>query len=301
MNDVKSQNLDIVFSGDKRNDWLETVSKFRKRIKFIKDAEINVYINDISEIDQLEPFHLVLLACLRQDLKDKGNSCCYLKTENRELSNFLFNDINLGQYWLGKQPENHTESSDETIFNLWRVLETEKESYSEHVHSYLKRKFFKHKDLSAIKLSLLEIFYNIFDHAEAKGNAFSLVKYNKNKNRLYVAVCDFGKGIASTIRYRYKDIGSDKEAILKATEDSISAKSRDHNRGMGIGNVIDILGEGDTLRILSNSGFLYVTDDFKRTFQLKNEFKGTLIYFDVSLSNFEDENILDNFDLENLY
>lgn len=288
--------LIIDFNGTKRIEWLNVVSQYFDLPVNTKQTTVYVNLNDIDNIDELEPIHLVLLACFRQSLNDKGYKNCYLATDNQALSKFLFEDINLGQYWLGKKPENHTESSDETIFNLWRVIDTEKEDYSDKVHRYLKRKFFQHKDLSSVKLSLLEIFYNIFDHAEAKGNAFSLVKYNRQNQKLYVAVCDFGKGIATTIKSYYKNITTDKEAILMATESTVSTKSKSHNMGMGIGNVIDNLGDNDILRIVSNSGFLYVTSGIKKTFQLKNDFRGTLIYYEISLSNFDDEEIIDNFD-----
>lgn len=288
--------LIIDFNGTKRIEWLNVVSQYFDLPVNTKQTTVYVNLNDIDNIDELEPIHLVLLACFRQSLNDKGYKNCYLATDNQALSKFLFEDINLGQYWLGKKPENHTESSDETIFNLWRVIDTEKEDYSDKVHRYLKRKFFQYKDLSSVKLSLLEIFYNIFDHAEAKGNAFSLVKYNRQNQKLYVAVCDFGKGIATTIKSYYKNITTDKEAILMATESTVSTKSKSHNMGMGIGNVIDNLGDNDILRIVSNSGFLYVTSGIKKTFQLKNDFRGTLIYYEISLSNFDDEEIIDNFD-----
>lgn len=159
--------LDIIFKGTKRSIWLGVVSNNFNIPQSTNDAKVYVRLNNISNIEEIEPFHLVLLACLRQSLKDKGYNNCYLTTDNSNLLDYLAKDLNLGQYWLGKNPENHTESPDETIFNLWRVSDSEKEDYSNKIRYYLKSKFFQNKDLSSVQLSLLEIFYNIFDHADA--------------------------------------------------------------------------------------------------------------------------------------
>lgn len=289
---------EIIFNGINKQSWFSVIVENQNMPRNISNKKVYVKVNGISSTDELAPFHMVLLACLRQSLKDNGYHDCYISTDNNDLQTFLMENINLGQYWRGASPTNHTESLTETIFNLWRVSDSEKESYGDGVLSYLKRNFFKGKDLSAVKNSLLEIFYNIFDHAQANENAFSYMKYDKESTRLYVAVCDFGKGIAENIRNYFNDIKDDQEAILFATEYEVTTQSRTHNRGMGIGNIIGILGKNDSLHIVSNRAMLIVENNKKTTYPIDFNFSGTIIYYDVSLSNFEDEEILDNFGLD---
>lgn len=171
------------------------------------------------------------------------------------------------------------------------------EFYAHDIVKYLKNRFFNNKDLSAIKQALLEVFYNIFDHADAQNNAFSFMKYDKREQVLYVAVCDFGRGIADSIRGVFCDIKNDKDALLKATEDRVTIQSKAHNRGMGLGEIIHQIQEGGSLRILSNAAFLVYKDGCIEIFDAEFNFGGTLIYYNIPLSNFEDIEEIDNFDL----
>ncbi len=161
----------------------------------------------------------------------------------------------------------------------------------------MERQFFKGKDLTVVKESLAEIFYNIFDHAEADGNAFSFIKYDEKTRKLHVAICDFGIGIARSIRSYFPDIKSDEEAIEKAMKDNVTVKSRPHNKGMGLGNIINAISEDDKLRIISNGGMVYASGNFRKTFQTGFNFTGTLIYYEISLSHFPDLEINATFEL----
>lgn len=92
------------------------------------------------------------------------------------------------------------DAMDGNIFNLWRIVESQKDLYAKNVELYFQNNFFRGKDLSAVSLSMVEAFYNVFDHAMAGGNAFSFIKYEKDKGKLLVAICDFGIGIAKSVR-----------------------------------------------------------------------------------------------------
>ena len=103
-------------------------------------SSVKIVLTDISSIKSIEPIHIVLLACLRQLLFDKGYTYanCHLSLNNPELLKFFDEDINLGKYWKNNNPINHTDSNDETIFNLWRVVESDIDSYSRGITDYLK-------------------------------------------------------------------------------------------------------------------------------------------------------------------
>ena len=85
------------------------------------------------------------------------------------------------------------DSESDNIFNLWRIVENQKDAYAIEVEQYFKKNFFRGKDLSIISLSIVEAFYNVFDHADANGNAFSFIKYEGQDEVLRVAFVISGK------------------------------------------------------------------------------------------------------------
>lgn len=108
------------------------------------------------------------------------------------------------------------------------------------------------------------------------------MKYDIATGKLHVAICDFGIGIAKSIRGYFTDIKTDGEALIEATKDKVTVKSQKHNGGHGLNNVISHLGIGDTLRILSNQALLVCKDGALKTFYFDFCFTGTLIYYDIS-------------------
>lgn len=291
------RNMEIKIDCSHRSHWINAIAPYTLKVKKVDKINLKptIYLLNIDNINQLEPFHFVLLACLREQLKRIGYDECYLRADS-DVTNYLLNVCNLGKYWIGELPVDYMQSKDQSVFNLWRVKKENIEPYSEAIHQYLKQNFFHQKDLSSLKLALLETFYNIFDHADAKGNAFSFIKFEEVSQKLHIAVCDFGVGIAYTIRNTYPEIENDAEAVRKATEDTITASSQPHNKGMGLGNIISNLDAEDIFRIVSNKGLLKLSGGKMETFEFSREFKGTLIYYEITLSQFEDEEIVSTFD-----
>ncbi|MDE6265239.1 MAG: ATP-binding protein [Paramuribaculum sp.] len=234
--------------------------------------------------------HLVTLACLIQFLKDNGVTP-FMGTYNKRVCEYIMEDLAFQKYWSGGL--NHVElSKSDNIFNLWRITDTEKDLYAKHVEKYLRSNYFEGKDLGAVSLCLAEAFYNVFDHAQAKGNAFSLLAYDVDTSILRGAICDFGVGLATTIRKGHPEVLHDAEAIRLSIKDNITIGSTARNRGLGMGNIVN---NTDSIRILSGNG-LYVKNDINnKTVQIPFTFPGTLIYFDIDLSTLEDETLLDNF------
>jgi len=234
------------------------------------------------------------LSCFIDEIKLKGY-LVQLNIKNPELSNYLFNELNLTTYW-GKEKTDHVESPTITDLNIWRITENGKEFYSISVHDYFK-KFFSGIDLSAIKVALNELYFNVFDHANANGNAFSFIRYDKDDEKILVAICDFGEGIARTLRKKYTSFKNDSIALENCIKVGISAQTQEYNRGFGLDNVASTLKKGDMMRIVSNQALLRIFDDKSniKIFNLYFDFNGTLIYFEVLIENFEEEEMFDDF------
>lgn len=224
-------------------------------------------------------------------LKQEGAKV-YIRSN--KMGDYLYNELHFKDYFVDNK--NFLPSHDESLLSLWRVKEDEIDLHPELIQQYLKRTFFSNKDLSAVKLSLLESYYNIFDHAEARNNAWSMMMYNEECHRLYVAVGDLGIGIPTSVKRVIPSL-SDEEALLKAMEPTFTSMSRKHNRGLGLGYIKDACTEGDSLTIVSNHAKLVTTQDRTTTAPMPFLFRGTLIYYELTLTHFENEEIIDNFEI----
>lgn len=285
----------IVFKTADRMSWFRIISSYRKKLDL--SEEIIIDLGNIKKKD-IEPIHIVCLACMLEDLFKRGMKSCRIKTANKSLEDYIFKEMSMWKYWNKDQSVNYTKAQNDNILNLWRVKENEIFIYGEEVQDYLKRNYFKEKDFASVKNSLLEAYFNIFDHSVANGNAFSFMTYDDSKSVLAVAICDYGVGIASNIRKYYPEIVNDGEAIQKATEELITTQSKKHNRGLGLSNIVSHLHDGNTLRIVSNNGLYIVKGKNRKTFETNLNFDGTLIYYDVTLSSFDDVEFMDSYGLD---
>lgn len=290
-----SRTIHIEFSSVDRGEWIRTIHRNITNVPTAEEGDIVAL--DFSGIkpDDIQPVHMVTLACMIELFTQKRYPVGMLNRES-PIGEFLFETLQFPKYWAEKQ--NYVPAvGASTIFNLWKFVDGEKETYSQRVHDYLHARFFQGKDLSAVKNSLLEAYYNVSDHADADGNAFSFIKFDKATGKLYVAVCDFGKGIAKTVREKLPEIQNDAMALRQAMEDLFTVKSQGHNRGLGLGNIRRTCTDGDAFRIISNSGFLYSGNNFVAIRETNNVINGTLIYYELSLSHFDDLDIISNFEL----
>lgn len=86
------------------------------------------------------------MACIIQAIYEKGIQVG-LSRDNKEVSEYIYESLGFKHYWT--EGHNHVEALDaDNIFNLWRIIDSEKDLYAKNVESYLKRKFFNGKDLS---------------------------------------------------------------------------------------------------------------------------------------------------------
>ena len=293
-----SQQAIVLFSNTERGYWLETITDVHAEFGGdTSDNSIQSVVFGFAEHispKEIQPFHLVTLACLIHYLKGLGLEVLLAST-NKDVFQYVYYDLGFSEYWSGGK--NHVETpSHDSIFNLWRITAEEKDLYAKRVEEYLRRTYFANKDLSVVSVGLVEAYYNVFDHAHAEGNAFSLIQYDEETSVLHVAISDFGIGIAQSVSDFDKEITNDKEAILKALEDNFTVKSTDRNKGMGLSIIIAPAKEA---RIFSHKGLVYKHNSIIEGFDCEMSFPGTLIYYEIDLSQMDDEEIIDEFDFFN--
>jgi len=288
----------VLFHDTERSYWLETITEIHDRFSdSVGVLSIERVIFDFAEHispKDIRPFHLVTLACLIHFLKGIDLDV-YISQKNKDIFRYIYQDLGFSEYWsLGK---NYVDALGyRNIFNLWRITEDGKDLYAKQVEEYLRRTYFANKDLSAVSVGLVEAYYNVFDHARAQGNAFSLIQFDEETSILYIAISDFGIGIAQSVSDYDKRITNDRDAILKALEDNFTVRSTERNKGMGLSIIIAPAREA---RIFSHNGLVYKHDSIIEDFDCKMSFPGTLIYYEIDLSKMDDEEIMNEFDFFN--
>lgn len=284
----------LTFNSTNKDIWLSKIMDYKNCVHN-EDCENVVLTFPNIEVKDLSPVHIVTLACLIEYISRFDVN---IKVDRKTaVGDYLYLTLKFKEYWAGGQDHSHIE--DENILNLWRLKEEQKELYGDEVANYLKSKFKSDKDLSAVKLSITEAFYNVCDHADANGNAFSFILFNPDKQILQIAVCDFGIGIGTSVRTVLPD-ASDEEALRKAIEPRFTVKSRMHNSGMGLDSIRGSSTEDQNMLILSNGAFLMAKGDSVRTKKLDFEFKGTLVYYKINLNHYEVPETLDILDFDYL-
>lgn len=285
----------IQFSSLDRLEWIKEIcGAYEALQRSGLQKMVLLSFSKIPSVDLIMPIHVVTLACLIDVLAKSGFNVS-LHRKDDDIGEYLFTDLKLREYWGGGQ--NYVIATDASIFNLWRLRDEEKEIMPMRVYEYFKRSMFKNKDLATLRLSLDEAYYNVFDHADAKGVAFSFIKYDTTRSIIHIAVCDFGKGIPTTVRGYRPEIGTDVDALSLAMQDKFTIRSQGYNQGMGLGNIRNAGCENDSLWIFSNNARSVSCGDETKYFSNGFYFPGTVLFYSLRLANFEDEEIIDNFEL----
>lgn len=285
---------ELKYGSPNKWEWVyKTISYRNGIIPACGDEIAKVYfLEDLSK-EKFEPMHIVLFSCLIDELRKNGYRVV-LNIKNKELHDFVWDDIKVKEYW-GEHTTHYVPSPAPSRFNIWRIIDKQKDAYAIGVCEYFKQ-LNRGKDFSGFQTTLNELYYNVFDHAEADGNAFSYIWYNEYKREISVAICDFGKGIARTLREAHAEYQTDCDALLASIKNGVTARSKSHNAGMGLYNIAEILQGNDYLRIISNKSLLVCVGNQKKVFTLQEDFYGTLVYLRISINSFEDEEIIDSFE-----
>ncbi len=284
----------LTFNTTNKDIWLSKIMEYRDCIQDDGCGTV-IFTFPGIEVKNLKPVHIVSLACLIEYISRFKIS---IRVDNKTaVGSYIYETLKFREYWAGGQDHSHIEN--ENILNLWRLKEEQKELYGNEVANYLRSKFKSDKDLSAVKLSITEAFYNVCDHADAKGNAFSFILFEPDKQILHIAVCDFGIGIGSSVRTVLPYV-TDEEALRKAIEPKFTVRSKKHNSGMGLDPIRGSSTEDQNMLILSNGAFLMTKGESIRTQKMDFEFKGTLVYYKINLNHYDVAETLDILDFDYL-
>jgi hypothetical protein len=283
----------VTLSSSDRLSWLSGICDGRDMIEQNGVNRLLVNIDDGITRDKLRPEHITSLACLIESCARKG--CLVQMETSKEIKDYLENELKISRYW--NLHESYVKPGNEDILNLWKIDSNGMEMHAKRISEYFRTTRFQAKDLTPLEGSLTEAYYNVIDHSLCEGIAFSMVEYDRSINKVFISVCDFGRGIAESVRTVLPEITDDVQAIMKAMEPRFTIRSTKHNAGLGLGNLRDYCTDPDSLWIISNDAALVTSGDNERYVRLKKHFKGTLIMYSISLEHLEDNYIEDTLTL----
>lgn len=283
----------VTLSSSDRLSWLSGICDGRDMIEQNGVNRLLVNIDDGITRDKLRPEHITSLACLIESCARKG--CLVQMETSKEIKDYLENELKISRYW--NLHESYVKPGNEDILNLWKIDSNGMEMHAKRISEYFRTTRFQAKDLTPLEGSLTEAYYNVIDHSLCEGIAFSMVEYDRSINKVFISVCDFGRGIAESVRTVLPEITDDVQAIMKAMEPRFTIGSTKHNAGLGLGNIRDYCTDPDSLWIISNDAALVTSGDNERYVRLKKHFKGTLIMYSISLEHLEDNYIEDTLTL----
>lgn len=283
----------VTLSSSDRLSWLSGICDGRDIIEQNGVNRLLVNIDDGITRDKLRPEHITSLACLIESCARKG--CLVQMETSKEIKDYLENELKISRYW--NLHESYVKPGNEDILNLWKIDPNGMEMHAKRISEYFRTTRFQAKDLTPLEGSLTEAYYNVIDHSLCEGIAFSMVEYDRSINKVFISVCDFGRGIAESVRTVLPEITDDVQAIMKAMEPRFTIRSTKHNAGLGLGNLRDYCTDPDSLWIISNDAALVTSGDNERYVRLKKHFKGTLIMYSISLEHLEDNYIEDTLTL----
>lgn len=283
----------VTLSSSDRLSWLSGICDGRDMIEQNGVNRLLVNIDEGITRDKLRPEHITSLACLIESCARKG--CLVQMETSKEIKDYLENELKISRYW--NLHESYVKPGNEDILNLWKIDPNGMEMHAKRISEYFRTTRFQAKDLTPLEGSLTEAYYNVIDHSLCEGIAFSMVEYDRSINKVFISVCDFGRGIAESVRTVLPEITDDVQAIMKAMEPRFTIRSTKHNAGLGLGNLRDYCTDPDSLWIISNDAALVTSGDNERYVRLKKHFKGTLIMYSISLEHLEDNYIEDTLTL----
>lgn len=283
----------VTLSSSDRLSWLSGICDGRDMVEQNGVNRLLVNIDDGITRDKLRPEHITSLACLIESCARKG--CLVQMETSKEIKDYLENELKISRYW--NLHESYVKPGNNDILNLWKIDPNGMEMHAKRISEYFRTTRFQAKDLTPLEGSLTEAYYNVIDHSLCEGIAFSMVEYDRSINKVFISVCDFGRGIAESVRTVLPEITDDVQAIMKAMEPRFTIRSTKHNAGLGLGNLRDYCTDPDSLWIISNDAALVTSGDNERYVRLKKHFKGTLIMYSISLEHLEDNYIEDTLTL----
>lgn len=276
---------------------------FSRVFEIVKDKELpGEIIYDLKDYTFFEPLDILLFTMPVIYLKAKGGLQKILYPNIKGTKTYL-DSIGLLDFFKTNYQEPTTIQWIPSLsaMPLRRLTTVTMNNYISLVQSYFSN-YCKGKDLTFLNLAISELINNVSDHACSIIDAYVFCQYYPRLNSIKVAVGDLGIGIPEAVN-NYRSMNNlirlnDKEALNWALSENASTKTKPHNRGKGLSNLLGFIkANNNNMSIYSNSTWVRVIKD--KLEYLDNpihHFKGTIVEMEISIASLpEIDNIVDDF------
>lgn len=223
-----------------------------------RDSNAKTIYFDFSDLRFVEPEGVVVLANTIEHLRRTGVKVIFrAHTQNSDANRYL-DDSGFFLQYLGKRVLPSSSCRDTTMpLKLFQS-----DAYVPYLYRGLMPWIGQEVKLSTdtletIKTCLEEVFHNIDYHSGIKTGC-TLSQYFPKKNRICIAISDFGVGIPSRVRTKLPEL-TDPDALRKACEEGFTTKSNVLNRGAGLPHLIRYVTQRNSGTVLIHSGRGYLS------------------------------------------
>jgi anti-sigma regulatory factor (Ser/Thr protein kinase) len=109
------------------------------------------------------------------------------------------------------------------------------------------------ESLAGVRVSLEEVLHNVRDHSGVQVGC-TFAQHFPNRNRIQIAISDFGAGIPTVVRRKLPDT-SDPAALRLACQEGFTTQSNVQNRGAGLPTLIKYVTQNNGGNVLIAAGF----------------------------------------------
>lgn len=276
-------------------EWLRFIQDSRPKDR-IKHNDI--YVFDFVNADFLQPYHLTSLACLIEDYKINGAKIKFKLHKKTQAGVFLMY-TKFDKYWNTGFDRNYCLNIQTyNTIPIWKYNDEKIDSYANLIMNFYSEHSVKGKDLTPLRLTIVEALNNIKDHSESKIGGFIFTQFFFTSSELDISICDFGVGIPKKVNSYLAKLGerkrcSDLVAIERALELGFSTKSQPHNAGRGLDTILSNVNTSKgEIQIISNKAFYFKSLKNSKVQidkdNLSLNFRGTYLNIKLNTLNFLD-------------
>lgn len=230
---------------------------------------------NFNETTFIDPFAITIIAgtihyCLQKWIQIK-----YVPPKNEKINNYL-SQIGFNSFFHINGKDIHRDTSTEL-----RQLKALEPFYMEELIVLIDARMELSKGVKdSIKMSMQEIFTNVFDHSKSANGCFACAQYYPILKKIKICITDFGVGILSNLSNKY-GLTTDIEAIEKSVEEGVTSRTR--TAGFGLFLIRDFLkiNEG-ILTIISGDGEVIFYNNKVNSCKMTERFAGTIVNLEIN-------------------
>lgn len=218
-----------------------------------RDAKCSKVTFDFSRLNFVEPVGVVVLSNVIEYFKLLKCKVAFINHTTQTVGTRFLDDSLFFQRYLGKKLFGTSSVRSTTVpLNL---------IHSERAQEYLLSTLMPWvgesvgmlpESLAGVRVSLEEVLHNVRDHSGVQiGCTFA--QHFPNKNRIQIAISDFGAGIPNVVRRMLPET-SDTAALRLACQEGFTTQSNVQNRGAGLPTLIKYVTQNNGGNVLIAAG-----------------------------------------------